>query len=223
MECKLPYVPSSVRSKEAWEDVAKFVGLHPTQVREAYIQRWCAPIQSKDWIKLVKRGDITKADIEEVKISVPEKDWDVFHAEWCEAGKQNDFCDLLNYRLKQIIQLGDKWVSDETKTYCFSGWQYLTKGKKYTIVSLAEDGVSDFKAQTTTDLRKERHWIGVHGCRSIWRRDKEIWNWHLAYQALWEEQNPNHPQTELMRKHNKKNAYRSARGWKYKAETGAES
>lgn len=204
MQCD-PYEKRSVRSKRNWGEAAAHLGVHPAILREAYISRYFGPIQAKDFISIIMRKDDKKfvtmvketcAAIKWTEAEIAEKE-----EKTQEAMEDSDFADLMNYRLKLLIEIGDEWLSDETKTYTFSDTQYLTKGKRYTIQTLRDEGGSEFGLTTTTDLPKETNYTSVHACKSIWRDGKEIWNWHRAYLALWLEQNPGHPQTQEMIDH----------------------
>ena len=100
-----------------------------------------------------------------------------------------------------MIEVGDEIVSTETKSYCGSNKQYLTKGKKYRITELDDRNellLGNFIATTKTDIKGERELVCNYGINSVWRNGVEIWNWNLAYLELWMEQNPGHPETEEM-------------------------
>jgi hypothetical protein len=205
-----PYVPFSTRIKSEWNEVSSFLGLPPVVIRKAYMDRWCRGVSRRQFFDLVKRGEIAKAEFDKVEMTQAEMDKE--QAEWEESMRENDFCDLISYRLKQLIEVGDEVVADETKTYCFSQLQYQTKGKRYKITVLNDEPGSEFGYQTETDLEGERNWGSHLGCRSLWRDGKEIWNWNRAYLELWKEQNPGHPQTAEMEEYSREHAQKASVG-----------
>ncbi len=213
MKCD-PYVPSSVTNKKAWDEVASILGLHPVVARQVYLDRWYT-MDKKDFFALVRNGEFTKKDFDVVKMT--QEELDAEYVSWCDAMKERDFSDLMYYRLKQIIEVGDETVCNETKTYCFSGKQYQTQGKRYKIENLYDEGNSEFRYQTTTDLPTETNWGSFLGCKSIWRGDKEIWNWSIAWLELWKEQNPGHPETASMEEHCNQKAENLRLGKEYNA------
>lgn len=214
-----PYVPHSVRSKQFWKKLADKLNFHPAFVWEAYMNKWCCGVGARDFHQLVMTGEITRDEVIEAGedfLEVPISELDrrqIEHEKWA---KENDFTDLLNYHLKQHIQVGDRIVSDETKTFCGSKKQYQTQGKKYRVLELDDkrDGLTDFTAITNADMKGERIWWGVHGIRSVWRGRKEIWNWHLDYLELFKEQNTGHLQTQEMIDHCSKQAEKARKGEK---------
>ncbi len=214
----IPYELFSVRRSRRDKELSDKLNLHPVIVREAYINRWW---QSGSYFyDNVMKGEITREEvIAEAKdfMEMPDVELERRETKWQESSKENDFCDIMNYRLKQIIEVGDYLMSDETKTYCFSKKQYQTKGKLYKIRELSDDRDSPMTgicAITNSDMRNKQdtiHWCH-YGIKSVWRGKKEIWNWSLAYFQLWKEQNPNHPQTQEMEDQSIKNAKITARG-----------
>ncbi len=200
-----PYELASVRIKRKWDDIASILKVHPVVLRTVYVERYFVGIDSKDFYRIiVKNSDSDlilgiKEACSKIKLSkqiLAEK-----QMQWQETLEEENFIDLMHYRLKQLIEVGDEWVADETKTYCFSEKQYLTAGKRYKIILLQDEGGSEFGVQTETDLPGEINWTSVYGCKSIWRNGEEIWNWNQAYLSLWMEQNPNHPKTQEMINH----------------------
>ncbi len=213
----LPYELGSIRSKRFWQEIADKLELHVTIIKEARINKYWQT-DSRDFGNLIKRGEITREQIMEAAsdfLEMPDIELNRRQMESEKCGIENDDdMDLLNYRLKQIIEVGDYIVSNETKTFCFSGKQYQTKGKKYRITELNDyrENLVGFTAITTADIKKERIWWSNHGTKSLWRGNQEIWNWHLAYLELFKENNPNHPQTQEMIEHCTKQAELTAKG-----------
>ena len=198
MKCK-PYEPASIRHKRIWDEAAASLGIHPAILREGFFSRWFTSVGASDFIDLIKRGEIKVDEFLEIKLT-PEE-CEAKNTKFESSKLDQDFGDLLHYRLKTIIEVGDYVVANETKTYTFSGTQYLTKGKQYKIIELNDEGGSIFGAITKTDIKGEKNWTSVYGMNSVWRDGKEIYNWNADYLALWLEQNPNHPQTESMIEH----------------------
>ena len=202
-----PYEKFADRHNRIWSEAAKVLGVHPVVLREIYIQKWFVGMQSSDFLYLIHNGE---------QQSNRKQDWRKKVKEECEAlgwtpeqiaAKQaksaefeddNEFTNILQYRLKQLIEVGDELLSDETKTYCFSEKQYITKGKRYKIVALKDEDGTKFGYQTETDLPVEVDYGSNYGVKSLWRDGKEIWNWWQAYHDLWVEQNPDHPKTQEM-------------------------
>jgi hypothetical protein len=201
-----PYIKASVRTKKAWDNLAKMLDLHCTIVREAYFNRWFTSVDFGDFINLIETGEITRDDVIEAGedwMEIPVSELDKMLVKKEKASLENDDSDLLHYRCKQLIQLGDEIVSDETKTFCFSGKQYQTQGKRYKITSLDDKraGLSGFTARTESDIEGEGIWWSSYGVKSLWRDGKEIWNWNLGYLQIFMENNPNHPDTQEMIDH----------------------
>lgn len=222
----LPYEKASVRSKRIWREAADKLGTHPAILKHVYIENYCVGIDCMDFIRLVTKptdGEDTKfiAGVKE-NIVKAMPDWPLARCEEKERKDQEfqeehtDFTDLIDYRLKQLIQVGDEIVSNEDKTFCFSGKKYQSAGKRYRITSLDDrrENLTGFHAVTTSDIRGTTISWCVHGIRSVWRKKKEIFNWWQAYHDLWVEQNPDHPQTSEMEAQRDKEAAKAARGEK---------
>ena len=206
-----PYEPKSVWLRRQWTAAADAIGVNPNVLRKVYIDRWFVGMDRKDFLRLcTSPNDIPKNDrggkkgfiatireeCEKVDLSEEEENRDIREA-WIEA----DFSDLLWYRLKELIQIGDEFVSDETKTFFSSEQQYLTKGNRYKILTLRDEDGGEFGFTTETDIPGEINFTSNFSCQSIWRNGEEIWSWKKAYLSLWLEQNPNHPQTQEMINH----------------------
>ena len=204
-----PYEPYSIRSIRMMEEMANFLNVDSICLREVRFLNYFTMDffsfnelihKNEDFrIKVRKKCQERQAELDPVEIQKKREEYNQILLE-------EDFSDLINYRLKSLIQVGDQWKCKETRTYTFSGTQYLTKGKRYNILSLDDrrDGLSDFSFVTDTDLETETCHNSVYSCHSIWRNDKEIWNWHQAFFDLWVEQNPNHPDTEKLAEYCKK-------------------
>jgi hypothetical protein len=193
-----PYIPLSVRTKAAWKRAGEILGLHPVVVREGFLQDWFRVMESKTFFTLLESGEIKKEEFDSVKftdeqINEKQKIWD-------DALKESEDTDLMDYELKQLIEVGDEILSTDTKKF-LSGGEYITTGKRYKIKELHDDGLTGFSAITSTNMKGERNWECVHGVRSLWRKGKEIWNWNIAYFEMFKRMNPNHPQTKEMEEH----------------------
>jgi len=216
MKCA-PYEKQSIRGKRRWHQAASFLNMHPALLKEIYLDVWCTGIDAGDFIDYVLAGKkgFTRAELLEHPTKMDnwtKEQLDAKEANSQKWSEESDFCDLLNYRLKQLIRVGDYTIADETKTYCFSKKQYITKGKKYRIRELFDERGSSFGCRTSTDLPKESNHESVHGIKVLWRNGKEIWNWNLEYLKLWQEQNPGHPQWQKMIEHCTKKAKKIRRG-----------
>ena len=168
--------------------------------------RWYRSYQTNEFLAHLCSGEIPRDEVVKAAtdfMEIPISELDRREAEAFKDSQECDFGDLLNYRLKQLVQVGDEVVSEETKTFCFSGIQYQTQGKRYTIRELndSRDGLTGFTALTNSDIPTDPIYWNNFGIRSLWRDGKELWNWHLDYLALFKEQNPNHPQTQEMIDH----------------------
>jgi len=208
MKLNYPYEKSSVRKARLWKAAGESVNIHPVILREYYLDEYLGCTAS-DFISLIKKGKI-KIDPKDLKTFTPEEILDR-ESKSQKAAEDNDFCDLLTWRLKNLIEIGDYLVSDENKTF-LSGGKYQTKGKKYKITDLKDEGGSNFGYVTTADIKGEKIWGSNYGVKSVWRKGKEIWNWNLAYLELWLEENPNHPETEKMIKHCNEGAEKTRKG-----------
>lgn len=217
-----PYEKASVRNARVWKAAADKLGTHPSILSHVYIENYCVGIDSRDFIDLCTRPadredskflagvkeEIAACKMTPQECENKERETREFHEE------HTDFTDILDYRLKQLIQVGDEIVSNEDKTFCFSGEQYQTAGKRYKIKSLDDkrENLTGFHVTTTSNIKGETIGWCVHGIRSVWRKKKEIWNWWRAYHDLWVEQNPNHPQTAEMEAQRDVEAEKAAKG-----------
>ncbi len=215
----IPYELYSIRRARRDKELSDKLNLHPVIVREAYINRWWR-CDGSYFYDNVMSGKITREEVIAEAIDfmeMPDVELERRNQKAIGAQKENDFCDIMNYRLKQLIEVGDWLMSDETKTYCFSKKQYQTQGKKYKIISLNDEKANPMTgicAITNSDMKDKRdtiHWC-EHGIKSVWRKGKEIWNWNLAYLALHKEQNPNHPQTAQLEEQCLRHAKLMAKG-----------
>lgn len=210
-----------MRTTTAWASAAKLVGTHPVIIRRVYLDHWCVGVEAKDFINLLeqgvavenrtakddawKNGSNTLASVRkecaEYAAGHPQsvKDMDAQWTADIELAKENDFCDLMDYRLKQLIAIGDEVMCCESKTYCFSKKQYLTKGKRYAILTLKDEGISSFGYTTLTDIPSEVNHGSVHSVKSLWRNGAEIWNWWIAYHNQWLEQTPDPKEDDLVK------------------------
>jgi len=199
-----PYIKISIIKNQQWRELANSIGLNFVIARKVYIDTFWRCIDFKDFCNIIKRGDsefIGKIRDAASRLQLSEDDINEEYKLWQEALIEADFSDLINYRLKSLIEVGDEWLCDETKTYTFSGIQYLTKWKRYAITELYSDNCSEFSFRTKTDLPEETNYASVFSCKSIWRDGVEIWNWYDAYLSLWLEQNPDHNDKDEMIKH----------------------
>ena len=203
-----PYVPKSVRSKLAWEATAKILGVHPVVARQGYINRWAGCLSSREFHKLVAKKEIVATNREFINTLSPEE----LEERLANPCQESDFGDRLNYICKSRIEVGDELVSADTKTFCFGGQQYQTKGNRYKVLSLTDDGPCDVAVVTESDIPGEKIWWSVHGIISIWRNGIEIYNWSREYLTQWMAENPDHPKTQEMVAFCNKRAAESALG-----------
>jgi len=210
-----PYVPKSIRSKLRWQAAADKLEVHVAilyqvfrdhhMVGSDFLNAIMSESQEKFQASVKKAASECPLTLAECEAKLLESDRFL---------EDLDFTDLLDYRLKQIIRVGDEIVSNESKKFCMSGKKYQSARKRYKISSLDDFGsdLSDFCAVTNADIKGEQICWCVHGIRSVWRKGKEIWNWWTAYHDLWVEQNPNHPETKKMEKQRDKYAAKARRG-----------
>lgn len=200
-----PYEPFTIRNKRIWEEIAQKLGVNTTILRLVRVKSYYyISFDTYDFFQLIlnpkKEGICEKIrqECQNLQESMTPEEIEKEQKEFDRVFIDVEFSDLMNYRLKALIEIGDQWECRETKHYTFSKIQYMTAGKKYKILSLDDDrkSFSDFSFTTTTDLDNGIDYHSAHSCRSIWRDGKEIWNWHQAYLDLWIEQNPNHPDTK---------------------------
>lgn len=211
MNCA-PYKTLAERTKEGYREISKILGLHPVIIREVYFNRWFTGMDIRDFFALIKSGEIKREEFDGVQFT--DEEIAKKQRTWNKAVKDNEFSDQLSYQLKQLIEVGDETVCDETKTFCFSNKQYLTAGKKYKIIELNDkrDTLTGFTAITNTDLEGERNWESNHSVRSLWRNNKEIWNWNVAYYNLWIEQNPKDKDNVEFKEHSMRSAEKARKG-----------
>jgi hypothetical protein len=196
MHCE-PYEAKSIRVASLWDEITSLLGLHPAVVRRGQRERWRCGVSTLELLGLIKKGKITVRDFD--GISLTKEQAEAEETSYREVIIEEDFSDLVLYRAKQLIEVGDETVANKTKTFTFTGTQYITQGKRYKILSLFDRGGSNFGFTTETDIPNEVNYESGYGLKVLWRDHKEIWNWHLAYLALFMEQNPNHPDTDEMK------------------------
>jgi hypothetical protein len=213
MKLSAAYEKSSVRSARAWAEAAAPLGVHPVILREFYFDKYCRGVQRRDFFSLLKRGGI-KPTAEDLATTMTPEEIEAKALAQQKANEENDSCDLLLWRLKQLVEVGDEVMSDETKTFTFSQAQYITQGKRYKITELKDDGGSEFGFISDTDIEGERNWGSAYGIKSLWRNGVEIYNWNLAYLELFKEENPDHEQTQIMIEHCTRQAELSRKGEK---------
>jgi hypothetical protein len=194
-----PYEKYSIRSRRRWKEAADKLGIHTVILREIYWQVWFRGVEASYVLDQIISGewDLQKVlNDEQMPVMTPEEIAEKDEKQ-LKAAEDEDFTDLMYYRLKKLIQVGDYVMCDESKTF-LSGGEYVTAGKKYRIKELSDDrdGLTGFTAITTTNMRKEQHWLSHLGVNSLWRGRKEIWNWSTAYFDLYLEQNPDFPKTK---------------------------
>lgn len=205
MKCE-PYEKSSIRLMRLWTEAAKKLNVAAIVLREVFLSRWWRCMEREDFFRYITNpGNDQKlfnSVVEEcAKISWSPEEIDAKTKDWLRVLDEHQDSDIVHYRLKCLIEVGDEWLCEESKTYTFSEKQYLTAGKRYRIEALTDQGGFEFGFQSTTDLKGERHWESVFGCRSIWRGGKEIWNWYQAYLEVFMESNPDHPEMQELIKH----------------------
>lgn len=207
MQCQ-PYETLMVRGARRWKEAADGLGVDPTVLQQVYFDHWWRTMQGDDFRYYMTHEDGDQKFRTQVKAQCAELNLtaEAIAAQakrQAEIWEEGNDCDEKSHRLKCIIEVGDEWMCDETKTYCFSGVQYLTAGKRYAILSLTDKHPTgpEFSLTTATDLPGEINYISELSCMSIWRDGVEIWNWNLAYLAYWLEHNPDHPQRQEMIDH----------------------
>ncbi len=196
-----PYIPHSERSRQFWQKASDLLGVHPVIARAIRLEY--LGMEADSWLEYMQEKGLEEEDrinpYSDEELALKEEEHNEFQLD-------QDFCDLLHYRQKQVIELGDEIVCDETKQYCSSKKEYLTRGKRYKILSLSDYGLVGFIATTETNIKNQTNCESHLGIKSIWRNGVEIWNWNLAYLALFVEQNPNHPDTQELEEHCKAEA-----------------
>jgi len=197
-----PYEKLSVRSRRLWSGLSEFTGLNEVALRAAFVSQWFGSCRASEWAGLIRSGKVSIAQITEAAhdrldaLSVQEiTKKQAMHER---AMLDQDHCDLSQYRLKQIIRVGDEWVCNDTKTF-LSGGEYLTAGKLYRILELSDtrDDMSEFSMITETNMPGERNYASNLSVMSLWRDGKEVWNWDLSYYATFAELYPDTDPAQL--------------------------
>jgi len=196
MNCQ-PYEPRSVRSERYWSNLSEKTGIHQTVLRKAKLDS-CIWEASRFADMLLKEDLKTKEpELFETNMSIEELDAKLEKSR--DAAREHDDMDLLHYKLKQLVEVGDQFLNDETKTY-LSGGEYMTAGKFYLIKTVSDDseGVpTEFGFTSTCNMVKETNWGNSLGLKSLWRGGKEIWNWYTAYFESYAERHPETPADKL--------------------------
>jgi len=197
MKTEPVYISRKLRSQQAWARAGNAVRMNPDILRELYIHTWCAPIQARDFIKMLVDGEITRKQLlEHDSIAAAKKRFAAAEARRKKESSvmDTDDCDRINFACKAVIQIGDYWEAGETKTYLHGG-AYITKGKKYKITSLKDEGFGEFSFTTTTNFPAPDniHYESCHGVRRLFRKGKLIWDWTAAFILDWDEHHPDKP------------------------------
>lgn len=68
MKCE-PYVTPQERRKRFYAEASKLLGLEEAHVNEGYLDFWRIGIEGKNFIKMIKKGEITKKDFERIVVT----------------------------------------------------------------------------------------------------------------------------------------------------------
>lgn len=199
MKCEPQYVSRSQRSREAWAKTAAKLRIPSDVAREVYLSRFCTGIDSRDFHQLVERGEFTRKivmdgqTVKEVQDKIAAREADRIAKKRPSLTDEDlDNGDRLNFEVKGVLEIGDEWESDETKTYCFSSGEYITKGKRYEITGFKDEGFGSFTIVTKTNFPApdDRHWVSSHGVRRVFRAGKLIWDRKAAWIRDWTARHP---------------------------------
>jgi len=191
MNCA-PYEPRSVRSERYWSNLSEKTGIHQTILRKAKLDLFVW--EASRFADMLLKEDLVANEPELFETGMSIEELDAKLEKSRAAAREHDDVDLMHYKLKQLVEVGDQFLNDETKTF-LSGGEYLTAGKFYLIktVSDSSDGVpTEFSFTSTCNMAKETNWGSSLGIKSLWRGGKEVWNWYTAY---FENYAANHPET----------------------------
>lgn len=186
-----PYIPAAERKRKLWSDASKLSGMTVEEIQELYIQIFFTSMEANAFVDLLRRKEITREQLMKYQSQMQPRIHTVrteHDQGMCEAVEESlNNSDRKNYDCKQIIEVGDEVLAGETKTFCFSKKEYITKGEWYKVISLNDDGVASFCAVTETNIPGEQNWENVWGISVVRREGKIIWDrWEgtsLSYSA----------------------------------------
>jgi hypothetical protein len=170
------YIPREERHRVFWAEVSQILEMSPEEAEHAFIHTHFVSMDAKNFLSCVKSGKITKATLE--KFHIPP-------LEHCQESQQvieitNEVLDELdqqNYKLKQVIEIGDEILAEENRTF-LSGGEYITKGEWYVVQELIDNGHIDFTAITSCNMPEERNYQGVWGISVVRRNGVVIFDRH---------------------------------------------
>ncbi|MGO8750595.1 MAG: hypothetical protein ACLQNE_31995 [Thermoguttaceae bacterium] len=175
-----PYIPLAQRQLAFWTKVSDILGIPPDDAREVYIQCWCSGMDSKDFLRCLETGRLTKEQVLEraqhMKPKSPQGETDERSAVIDDIIDEiHQEIDEENYRLKQIIEVGDEVLAGENKRFLTSG-EYITAGKWYVVQHLHDqEGMTDFAVVTSTNIPGENNWENQFSIKVLRRQGQVIW------------------------------------------------
>jgi hypothetical protein len=177
------YVSNSLRSKVTWRATGAKLGIEPEEAKELYFETYFSGMSGSDFHDLVSRGEITlyeltrhvtlakiRDKLEERRKSPRKID------SYLESPTKMDTNDRLDYRLGLLLRVGDEVEALETMNY-LSGGEYITKGKRYRIARITQNGgLHDWTLVTSTNLPEEVHYQGLCSLNNYYRNGILIWS-----------------------------------------------
>lgn len=176
----VPYISRAQRIATLWGEAAMLSGMPSEEIYELFIQIFFTSMDAGGFVYCLRSNQITQEQLRKYKkqMKPPPVRSQTFESnqERKAVADCMESIDQKSYECKKVIEVGDEILEKESKTFCFSKKEYITKGKWYTVMELRDTGVCSFTAITTTNLAGEQNWQSELGISVIRRNGKIIWD-----------------------------------------------
>jgi hypothetical protein len=180
------YVPLSERTAAMFEQAAGILAIDGPTLQALFLVDWIRTLRSKNFCELISSGSL-KA--EQVVKGLDRPDIELYKKTVADESENalSNARDRRSFELKKMIKIGDEIVAEETRTF-LSGGEYITKGGRYPIISIDDQGYGDFTVRHKTNLPAPDDQTITNNCGIyfLYRAGKEIWSWHEAWKKDWE-------------------------------------
>jgi hypothetical protein len=178
------YVPLSQRLADNLSKAAKVLGVDSITLEALRFTDWLTLGDTRTFCEQIIKGRLTGERVLK-GVDRPEvQQWVEYlkSDENLSSSASNDQMDFMNFQLRQIIQVGDCIIADESR-YFLSGGEYLTQGKIYEITTIHDRDLGDFSVYHKTNFPEpdDKAVTSVHGIKLVYREGVEIWSWWKAW------------------------------------------
>jgi hypothetical protein len=180
------YVPLSVRTAAMFEQAAHILAIDGLTLQALFLVDWVPGLSSKVFCNQIKSGRLTT---EQVVKGLDRPDIQTYkqHRTDETTNAMSDAIDRHCFELKRVIKIGDQLVAGESRTF-LSGGEHITKGGRYPIIAINDEGYGDFSVCHKTNLPApdDGTWTNALGIKFLYRDGKEIWSWYEAWKTDYE-------------------------------------